>query len=98
MDLAIVVADARSRKGVYTFGKKRAVYMWNGFHARTIVLGFITTDGGGFFKRYSSFTKEEFADFLKAAHKWFSKIIMVLDGASQHRARIVWDALKGMNG
>ena len=80
-DEAIVVADARPRKGVYTFGKKRAVYTCNGSHIKTIVFGFITTDGGGFFKRYSSFTKEEFVDFLKAAHKWFGKIIMVLDGA-----------------
>ena len=37
-------------------------------------------------------------DFLKAAHKWLGKTIMVLDGASQHRARIVREALKEMNG
>ena len=97
-DEAIVVADSRPRKGVYTLGNRRAVYTYNGSHAKTIVFGFITTDGVGFFKRYAAFTKEEFVDFLKAAHKWFGKTIMVLDGASQHRARIVREALKEMNG
>ena len=97
-DEVIVVADARPRKGVYTLGNRWAVYTYNGSHTKTIVFGFITTDGGGFFKRYAAFTKDEFADFLKAAHKWFGKTIMVLDGASQHRARIVREALREMNG
>ena len=79
-DEAIVVADSRPRKGVCTLGNRRAVYTYNGSHTKTIVFGFITADGGGFFKRYAAFTKEEFVDFLKAAHKWFGKTIMVLDG------------------
>ena len=37
-------------------------------------------------------------DFLEAVHKWFGKTIMVLDGASQHRAKIVREALREMNG
>ena len=68
-DETIVVADARGRKKVYALRGERAVYTYSGSHAKTIVFGFITTDGGGFFKRYAAFTKEEFVDFLKAAHK-----------------------------
>ena len=37
-------------------------------------------------------------DFLEAVHKWFGKTIMVLDGASQHRAKIVRETLREMNG
>ena len=37
-----------------------------------------------------------FVDFLKAAHRWFGKIIMVLDGAAQHRAKIVREAIEEM--
>ena len=97
-DESIVVADSRPRKGVYTLGNKRAVYTYNGSHTKTIVFGFITSDGGGFFKRYAAFTKDEFVDFLKAAHGWFGKIIMVLDRAAQHRAKIVREAIEEMNG
>ena len=97
-DESIVVADSRPRRGVYTLGRRRAVYTYNGSHTKTIVFGFITVDGGGFFKRYAAFTKEEFVDFLEATYKWFGKTIMVLDGASQHRAKIVREALKEMNG
>ena len=97
-DESIVVADSRPRRGVYTLGRRRAVYTYNGSHTKTIVFGFTTTDGGGFFKRYAAFTKEEFVDFLEATYKWFGKTIMVLDGASQHRAKIVREALKEMNG
>ncbi len=35
---------------------------------------------------------------MEAVHKWFGKAMMVLDGASQHRAGIVLEALKEMNG
>ena len=97
-DESIVVADSRPRRGVYTLGRRRAVYTYNGSHTKTIGPGFTTTDGGGFFKRYAAFTKEEFVDFLEATYKWFGKTIMVLDGASQHRAKIVREALKEMNG
>ena len=97
-DESIVVADSRPRRGVYTLGRRRAVYTYNGSHTKTIVFGFITVDGGGFFKRYATFTKEEFVDFLEAVHKWFGKTIMVLDGASQHRAKIVRETLREMNG
>ena len=35
---------------------------------------------------------------MEAVRKWFGKTMMVLDGASQHRAGIALEALKEMNG
>ena len=97
-DEAIVVADARLRRGVYTPKGVRAVYTYTGSHAKTIVFGLITADGNGFFKRYSSFTKDEFVDFLKEAHQRFGKILMIVDGAPQHKAQIVKETVKDLDG
>ena len=73
-------------------------YTYTGSHSKTIVFGMFTLDGRGFFERYDRFTKEEFVRFLKAAHKKFGKILMILDGAPQHRAKDVREALEEMNG
>ena len=97
-DESIVIADARARKGVYTVQHKRAVFTYTGDHAMTIVFGLITADGEGFFRRYEKFTKEEFAAFIQGAHIWFGKLLIILDGASQHRAKIVQQAISEMNG
>ena len=97
-DESIFIADARPRKGVYTPKGVRAVYTYTGSHSKTAVFGMITTDGRGLFKQYDKSTKEEFVDFLKAAHEEFGKILMILDGAPQHRAADVKKALKEMNG
>ena len=97
-DEAIVVADARLRRGVYTPKGVRAVYTYTGSHAKTIVFGLITADGNGFFKRYDRFTKDEFADFLKEAHQRFGKILMIVDGAPQHKAQIVKETVKDLDG
>ena len=97
-DEAIVVADARLRGGVYTPKGMRAVYTYTGSHAKTIVFGLITADGNGFFKRYDRFTRDEFADFLKEAHQRFGKILMIVDGAPQHKAQIVKETVKDLDG
>ena len=97
-DEAIVVADARARKGVYTLKGKRAVYTYTGSHARTVVFGLITCDGRSFFKRYDRFTKDEFADFLREAHAQFGKLFMILDRAPQHKAKIIRETLKELDG
>ena len=92
-DEAIVIAEARARRGIYT--PMRGVYTYTGSHSKTIV---ITTDGRGYFERYSSFTKEEFVKFLKAVHAKFGKILIILDGAAQHRAKCVKEELKKLVG
>ena len=88
-DEAIYVADARLRKGVYTPKGVRGVYTYTGSHSKTIVFGLITLDGEGFFQRYDSFTGKEFVEFLKAACERFGKILMITDGAPQHRSKFV---------
>ena len=97
-DEAICVADARLRKGVYTPKGVRGVYTYTGSHSKTIVFGLITLDGEGFFQRYGSFTGKEFVEFLKAACERFGKILMITDGAPQHRPEFVREGLAGMDG
>ena len=98
-DEAIVIADTRVRRGVYTLRGKRAVYTYTGSHARTVVFGLITDDGRSFFKRYDRFTKDEFADLLREAHAQFGKpIMMILDRAPQHKAKIIQETLKDLGG
>ncbi len=97
-DESIVTADARPRKGVYTPRGVRAAYTYTGTHSRTVVFGLITSDGKYFFVRYDRFRKEEFVDFLRKAHKKFGKILMILDGAPQHRANDVKAELASLDG
>ena len=97
-DEAIVIAEARARRGIYTPKGVRGVYTYTGSHSKTMVFGVITTDGRGYFERYSSFTKEEFVKFLKAVHAKFGKILIILDGAAQHRAKCVKEELKKLVG
>ena len=97
-DEAIRVADARLRKGVYTPKGVRGVYTHTGSHSKTIVFGLITLDGEGFFQRYGSFTGKEFVEFLKAACKRFGKILMIADGAPQHRSKFVREEIGRLDG
>ena len=95
----IVMADARTRRSVYTLKGKRAVYTYTGSHVRTVVFGLITDDGLSFFKRCDKFTKNEFADFLREAHVQFDRpIMMILDRAPQHKAKISQETLKDLDG
>ena len=98
-DECISVADARPRKRVYTLKGKRTVYTYTGSHAKTVIFGLITDDGRSFFKQYDKFTKDQFADFLKAAYAYFGKpIMMILDRAPQHKAKIIRETLKELDG
>ena len=92
-DEVICVADARLRKGVYAPKGVRGVYTDTGSHSRTVVFGLLTLDGEGFFRRYDSFTGREFVEFLKAACERFGKILMITDGAPQHKSRFVRENL-----
>ena len=74
------------------------VYTYTGSRSKTIVFGVITTDGRGYFERYPSFTKEEFVKFLRTVHAKFGKVLIILDGAAQHRAKCVKEELKKLVG
>ena len=98
-DECIAVADTRPRKRVYTLKGKRAVYTYTGSHAKTVIFGLITCEGRSFFKQYDKFTKDQFADFLKEAYAHFGKpIMMILDRAPQHKAKIIRETLRELDG
>ena len=97
-DEAICMADARLRKSVYTPKGVRGVHAYTGSHSKTVVFGLITLDGEGFFRRYGSFTGKEFVRFLKVACERFGKILMITDGAPQHRSKLVREELGRLNG
>ena len=97
-DEAICVADAWPRNGVYMPKGVRGVYTYTGSHSKTIVFGLNTPDGEGFFQRYDSFTGKEFVEFLKAACERFGKILMMTDGAPQHRSRLVREEIGRLDG
>lgn len=97
-DEAIVIADASGRKTVYTLKGKRAVYMYSGNHRKTIVYGLLTADKEGYFERYDKFTKDEFEKFLRNACKKMGKIFMILDRAPQHKAKVIMEAVKELDG
>ena len=109
-DEAICVADARLRKGVYTpKGVHRQVAEIVPAKTRHLhVHGIALQDhrvrpdhavhGEGFFWRYGSFTGKEFVEFLKAACERFGKILMITDGAPQHRSKFVREEIGRLDG
>ena len=97
-DEAICMADAQLRKDIYTPKRVRGVYTYTGSHSRTIVFGLITLDGEEFFQRYGSFTGKELVEFLKAACERFGKILMITDGAPQHRSKFVREKIGRLDG
>ena len=72
--------------------------VYTGSHSKTIVFGLITLDREGFFQRYDSFTGKEFVEFLKAACERFGKILMITDGAPQHRSKFVREEIGRLGG
>ena len=97
-DEAVCMADARLMKGVYTPKGIRGVYTYTGSHSKTVVFGLITLDGEWFFWRYGSFTGKEFVELLKAACERFWKILIITDGAPQHRSKFVREEIGRLDG
>ena len=83
---------------MYTLQNDRAVYTYTGGHSKTIVFGIITAKGEGYFERHSKFNGEAFAAFLKNACQGCEKLLMILDRAPQHRAKVVLDTVKELGG
>ena len=96
-DETIVTADARPRR-VYARKGRRAVCTVTGSHGKTVVYGLQTMDGRGMCVQYDRFTTENFADFLKRAHRRFPRMAMILDRAPQHTARISRQTAEDLGG
>ena len=96
-DETIVTAGARPGR-VYTRKGGRAVCTATGSHGKTVVYGLQTVDGRGMCAQYDRFTTENFADFLKRAHRRFPRMAMILDRAPQHTARIARQTAEDLGG
>ncbi len=92
------VAAITTTHSIYWLKNVRAVYTYTGSHDKTIIFGLITNNGEGYFERHEKFTKDEFKSFLRNACKKFGKLLMILDRAPQHKAKVVQDALEELNG
>ena len=93
-----MISDARPRRRGYTRKGIRAFFTYTGSHSKTMIHGLITTDGRGMFRQYDAFTKDTFEDFLKQAAHRFKKICLIMDKASQHRAKNIRKLLDNTDG
>jgi len=61
-----------------------------GSHQRSCVFGALCIDGRQFFRRYESFNKYTFLDYLIQMQKRFRKLILFIDNrARQHHRRSI---------
>ena len=88
-DEAICMADARLRKGVYTPKGVRGVCTYTGSHSKTVVFGLITLDGEGFFQEIRLLYRKGVCRVPEGRMRKVRKILMITDGAPQHRSKFV---------
>lgn len=81
-----------------TVGNCRAAYTYTGSHTKAIVFGLFTIHGKGYFERHDRYTKVEFEEFLRNMSKKFGKILVILDRASQYRAKDVREVIEDIDG
>ena len=69
---------------------KRPIVTVTGSHQKTCVFGVLSIDGRQLFRRYDTFDRYTFLDYLKKLQNKFHKVILFLDRAPQHyRSSIV---------
>ena len=61
---------------------------------KVVVYGSITIDGRQFFRRYEKFNKNTTLKYLKYVYRHFGKVVVGMDNAPQHKAKIVRNFLK----
>ena len=83
-DESIFTDDVRLGKKYWVDADKRMVVLWRGSHQRFLVYGMISDDSQSFFKPYEKFNTISFLDYLKAAHKKFGKIFVIINRVAQH--------------
>ena len=96
-DEAIFVADPRPRR-VYTQPGVRAVSYVTGTHKKTIVYGMLGLTGEQMFGQYDKFDADHFSEFLKEVKRRYDRALIILDGASQHRAHTTEKTLRKLRG
>ncbi len=74
--------------------EKRPIVAVTGSHSKTIVYGVLSLDDKQLFRLYEKFDSQSFITYLDEVKKKFKKFIMVVDRATQHRARKVLEYLQ----
>jgi transposase len=69
---------------------KRPIVVTTGSHQKTCVFGVLSIDGRQLFRRYDTFDRYTFLDYLKKLQNKFHKVILFLDrAAAQHYRSII---------
>ena len=65
-----------------------------GSHDTVTAYGSFTADGRQFFLTYDRFNAATFVEYLKSMYRYFGKIVVIVDRATPHRAKLVRDLLR----
>ena len=65
-----------------------------GSHDTVTVYGSLAADGRQFFRTYDRFNAVTFVEYLKSLYRCFGKIVVIVDRASPHCAKLVKDLLR----
>lgn len=71
------------------------VTAYKGRHGRSVAYGALATDGRQFIRVYKKFNKETVLQYFKELVRHFHKVTIIMDNASQHKAKIVQEFLAG---
>ena len=77
--------------------EKRPMVTVTGSHDKTIVYGVLSLDGKQLFRQQNKrFDGQSFLSYLHQVKKKFSKFIIFIDRATQHKSKMVKDYFKEM--
>ena len=88
-DEAFFVHDTVSGRKYWFPRGERIVVPYTGSHQKIVVYGAIAKDGRQLFRTHERFDAPTFVGYLKEMQRRFGKAVVVTDGASPHRAKLV---------
>jgi len=89
MDESIFVSTPSKGRKYWSPVGEPVTVPYDGRRFRTVAYGAITADGRRFFRTYGSFDGPTFLAYLVELRRHFGKVLVVMDGAPQHRTRDV---------
>ena len=92
-DEAIFIDDPAPGKKYWSKVGEPIVATYKGSHSKVVAFGSITHDGRHLFRTYDKFNKDTVLNYLKKLKNHFGKIVIVMDRAPQHKAKIVTEWL-----
>ena len=97
-DEAIITDRTTKNKRLWAGQPLRPVKVSNRKRKRTALYGLLADDGTQMFAQFPRFNSEYFLMFLKAAHRKYGRLAMVLDNAKPHTAGPVKEWVGGTGG